>query len=122
MLEHLYKWGIKVNEDLMEDLDKLTDIIVGVIKANNYEVIDKYHTGRKGVHIDCDGFIVEAYTYPFLEKVNIWIFYDSSKEDVFINLVKQFELMNFIVCTAPEEANVSVRGIAATIDTEKYYE
>lgn len=95
----------------MGDLDKLTDVIVGVIKANKYEVIDEYHTSRKGIHIDCDGFIIEAYIYPFLKEVNIWIFYDSSKEGAYINLAKQFELMNFVVCTAPEDASVSIRGI-----------
>ena len=104
----------------MGDLDKLTDVIVGIIKANNYKVIDKYHTGRKGVHVDCDGFIIEAYAYPFLEKINVWIFYD--KEYVYTSLAKQFELMNFIVCAAPEEANVTVRDIAATTDTAKYYD
>lgn len=111
-----------MNEDLMEDLDKLTDAIVGVIRANNYEVIDKYHTGRKGIHIDCDGFIIEAYTYSFIKEVNIWIFYDSSKEGVYTNLAKQFELMNFIVRTAPEDANASIRDIPATTGTAKYYD
>lgn len=96
---------IKVNEDLIGDLDKLTDVIVDVLKANKHEVINKYRTGRKGIHIDCDGFILEAYSYSFLKAINIWIFCTLSETEAgkYDALIKQFKLMGFVVYTTDDE-------------------
>lgn len=88
---------IKMDKALTEDLDKLTDFIVDVIKANKYEVINRYHAGSKGVHIDCKNFSLEVYTYPFLKESTIWIFCKISKKDKYDSLIRQLELLGFEV-------------------------
>lgn len=86
-----------MDKALTEDLDKLTDFIIDVIKANKYEVTDRYHTGSKGVHIDCKNFSLEAYTYPFLNAPTIWLFCKILKKDKYDSLIQQLELLGFEV-------------------------
>ena len=86
-----------MDKALIEDLDKLTDFIIDVIKANKYEVTDRYPAGSKGVHIDCKNFSLEVYTYPFLKASTIWLFCKSSKKDKYDSLIQQLELLGFEV-------------------------
>lgn len=94
----------------MEDLDKLTDTIVGVIKANKYEVTNKYHTSRKGIRVECKGFSLEAYTYSFLKTATIWLFIKPSRIDKYSHLIEQFKLIGFEVYTVDKKTSEE-RGV-----------